>query len=159
MSETWRQTVAKYTTAIPGVNANAATLVLRIADDAGFFGGTASPGVTEITRTLRVKYPSPVQARLIDGENYIAGDRTVNVDWAQLQAALTIGQSGDPEIVISGATVTLSEARPFDAAHHWGIYPGMDTFIIGGGTWSVVRIDDIGYMDGVPAKFSLTLRR
>lgn len=155
--ETWRQTVAKHTTAIPGVNANAATLVLRIKAGDGFFGGEAT--VAEIRRSISARYPAPVQARLIDGENYIAGDRTVNVDWAQLQFALTVGQPGDPAIIAGGIRKTLSEARPFDAAHHWGISPGEDVFIIGGGTWSVVRIDDIGYMDGVPAKFSLTLRR
>ena len=155
--ETWRQTVAKYTTAIPGVNANSATLVLRIAAGDGFTGGDAT--VAELRRTLRVKYPSPVQARLIDGENYIAGDRTVNVDWAQLQAALSETIPGDPAIIVGGVRKTLSEVRPFDAAHRWGIQPGMDTFTIGGVTWSIVRIDDIGYMDGTPAKFSLTLRR
>ena len=155
--ETWRQTVAKYTTAIPGVNANPATLVLRIASGDGFIGGAET--VAEVRRELTARYPSPVQARLIDGTNYIAGDRIVTVDYVQLEAALTASRPGDPSITVDGEPSTLAAARPFDAAHGWGICPGKDQFICGGGTWSIVRIEDIGYMDGFPAKFQLTLRK
>lgn len=155
--ETWRQTVAKYTTAIPGVNANPATLVLRIADGGGFTGGRET--VAEVRRELSARYPSPVQARLIDGTMYVAGDRTVAVDFIQIEAALTASQPGDPAITVNGSPASLATARPFDADHNWGICPGKDLFICGGGTWSIVRIESIGFMDGFPAKFQLTLRK
>lgn len=146
----WRQEVAAATVAIAGLNNNAATLKIVLASDAGFYYGEASAGPV-VERDLVTKFPAPVRERLIDDENYVAGDRTVVVDYAQMRAAFTV-KADDPVPDWTGS-------RPFDEAHHWGLVPGRDRFAIGKAQWTIARVEAFGMLRNAPAKFRLVLRK
>ncbi len=151
----WQQELAAELTAVEDLNANPATLIIRIDTLGELLGGTAK--VVELHRELSVAAPSPVNLRLVDGKNYLAGDFLCKVAFANLQKAF-ISLPDDPEININGITKNLSELRPFTASGNWGIDPGDDKLVIGGDTWTIAAIRGLMWLDGEPAELEFTLR-
>lgn len=110
-----------------------------------------------------MKGASSVDARLVDGKNYIAGDTITEISYLKyLDARAPI--STDPEIISGGVAKTLNDMRPL--AKTFGIELGTDTLAIGGVTWFICRADADGWQTdednngvAVPAKLRLTLRK
>ena len=68
----WQQELQQEIIGIDDLNRNDAVLKIRIDTLDDFFGGTGR--IIEIERSLIVKAPQPVNVRLVDGLNYLAGD-------------------------------------------------------------------------------------
>jgi hypothetical protein len=151
----WKQELAAEVTALEDVNANTATLLMRIDTLNEFYGEEAR--VVELVRSLRVAAPSPVNLRLVDGTNYLAGDFVCKVSFAELKKAFA-PIAGDPEIIINGITKTLAEIRPFTAQGNWGVDIGDDKLVIGGDKWTIAGVRGLNWLDNEPAVFEFTLR-
>ena len=152
----WQQELAAELTAVEDLNANPATLVIRIDTLGEMFGGSAK--VIELHRQLSVAAPAPVNLRLIDGNNYLAGDFVCKVAFAHLKAAF-FPLPQDPEIEINGVAKNLEDLRPFTAAGNWGIDIGDDKLVVGGDEWTIASIRGLKWLDGEPAELEFTLRR
>lgn len=151
----WQQELAAELTAVEELNANPATLLIRIDTLGELFGGDAT--IVELRRQLSVAAPLPVNLRLIDGKNYLAGDFLCKVAFAHLKDAFS-PRRDDPEIRINGVIKTLADLRPFTAAGTWGIDPGDDQIIIGGDKWTIAAVRGLMWLDGEPAEIEFTLR-
>lgn len=152
----WKQELQQEIAGIDDLNRNDAVLKIRIDTLDDFFGGTGR--IIEIERNLIVKAPQPVNVRLVDGLNYLAGDFICQLAFLRLQTAMQ-SQSGDPEIKLNGVVRTLEEVRPFTAGNNWGIDIGDDTLAIGGDTWTIAAVKADKWLDNEPALLELTLRK
>lgn len=159
---TWKQEVAEATTPIEGVNDVAA----EIAWDITVIGNEYSPipnttGIVRISRKVQVKGVTEINARLIDGKNYIANDHTTEISFLKyLEARKSL--SDDPEIIHNGVLKTLDEMRPIQS--NYGIRPVEDKIIIGGDVWNICNVIAIGIMndesgEATPAKLRFVLRK
>lgn len=152
----WQQKLANATIGIKNLDRNTAQYIIRIDSLNDFFGG--NPLVYELSRELIVSAPSPVNVRLVDGLNYLAGDFVCQVSYLQLAEAMK-PQSGDPEIIVNGKASSLSEQRPFIASRNWGIDVGDDVLSIGGDKWTIVAVKGEDWLNNEPSSFTLTLRK
>lgn len=152
----WKQELQQEIIGINDLNRNDAVLKIRIDTLDDFFGGEGR--VIEIERSLIVKAPEPVNVRLIDGLNYLAGDFVCQLAFLRLKTAMQ-SQTGDPEIKLNGVVKTLEEVRPFTAGNNWGIDIGDDTLSIGGDTWTIAAVKADKWLDNEPARLELTLRK
>ena len=151
----WKQEVANETMAMEDVNANTATLLMRIDTLNEFYGEEAR--VVELVRSLRVAAPKPVNLSLVDGRNYLAGDFVCKVAFMKLKKAF-VPLPSDPEININGITKTLADIRPFTADGNWGVDIGDDKLVIGGDKWTIAGVRGLKWLDSEPAEFEFTLR-
>lgn len=151
----WKQELAAEVTAIDDVTANTATLTLRINTLADLFGEGAR--YVYLMRQLKVKAPSPISQRLVDGVNYQANDFVCDCAYLTVKEAMT-DKADDPAITVNGVIKTLPEIRPMDAAHGFGIDTGDDLLTIGGATFSIVRVDGLKWLDSEPSVLRFTLR-
>lgn len=152
----WQQELKQETIGIDDLDRNDAVLKIRIDTLNDFFGGDGR--IIEIERSLIVKAPQPVNVRLIDGLNYLAGDFVCQLAFLRLQTAMQ-SQPGDPEIKLNGVVKTLEEMRLFTAGNNWGIDIGDDTLTIGGDTWTIAAVKADKWLDNEPALLELTLRK
>lgn len=152
---TWKQELAAEVTAIDDVTANMVTLTLRIKTLADLFG--EGDRYIFLTRKLKVKAPSPVSQRLVDGINYQANDWICDCAYLTIKEAMT-DKAGDPAITVNGVVKSLPEIRPMDAAHGWGIDAGDDTISVGGADFTIVRVDGLKWLDAEPSVLRFTLR-
>ena len=151
----WKQELAAEVTAIDDVTANTATLTLRISTLADLFGEGAR--YVFITRQLKVKAPSPVSHRLVDGVNYQANDFVCECAYLTVKEAMT-DKAEDPVITVNGVVKSLAEVRPVDAAHSWGIDTGEDLITVGGAKFNIIRVDGLKWLDSEPSVLRFTLR-
>lgn len=152
----WQQELKQETIGIDDLDRNDAVLKIRIDTIDDFFGGDGR--IIEIERSLIVKAPKPVNVRLIDGLNYLAGDFICQLAFLRLKTAMQ-SQPDDPEIKLNGVVKTLEEIRPFTASNDWGIDIGDDTLTIGGDTWTIAAVKADKWLDNEPALLELTLRK
>lgn len=152
----WQQELKQETIGIDDLDRNDAVLKIRIDTLNDFFGGDGR--IIEIERSLIVKAPEPVNVRLVDGLNYLAGDFVCQLAFLRLQTAMQ-SRPDDPEIKLNGVVKTLGEVRPFTASNHWGIDVGDDTLTIGGDTWTIAAVKADKWLDNEPARLELTLRK
>ena len=153
----WQQELKQETIGIDDLNRNDAVLKIRIDTLDDFFGGTGR--IIEIERSLIVKAPEPVNVRLVDGLNYLAGDFICQLAFLRLKTAMQ-SQTGDPEIKLNGVVKMLEEeVRPFTASNNWGVDIGDDTLTIGGDTWTIAAVKADKWLDNEPALLELTLRK
>lgn len=152
----WQQELKQETIGIDDLDRNDAVLKIRIDTLNDFFGGDGR--IIEIERPLIVKAPEPVNVRLVDGLNYLAGDFICQLAFLRLQTAMQ-SQPDDPEIELNGVAKTLEEVRPFTAGNNWGIDIGDDTLSIGGDTWTIAAVKADKWLDNEPARLELTLRK
>ena len=152
----WQQELKQETIGIDDLNRNDAVLKIRIDTLDDFFGDTGR--IIEIERSLIVKAPEPVNVRLVDGLNYLAGDFVCQLAFLRLQTAMQ-SQQDDPEIKLNGVVRTLEEVRPFTAGNNWGIDIGDDSLTIGGDTWTIAAVKADKWLDNEPALLELTLRK
>lgn len=151
----WKQELAAEVTAIDDVTANTATLTLRISTLADLFGEGAR--YVFLTRLLKVKAPSPVSQRLVDGVNYQANDFVCECAYLTVKEALT-DKADDPAITVNGVVKSLADIRPVDAAHGFGIDTGDDLLTIGGAKFNIIRVDGLKWLDSEPSVLRFTLR-
>lgn len=158
---TWKQEVAEATTPIEGVNDVTATLEWNIAViDDPFSPLPQAGGNVRISRTVQVKGLKEVDARLVDGRNYLAEDFITEISYTKYLSART-PKNDDPVIVNNGKIKSLDDMRPL--SENYGIEPVSDTLTIAGKVWAIADIQAVGMMndDGgvpVPAKLRFTLR-
>lgn len=152
----WKQELQEQICGIPDLNANTATMTIEIDTLNDFFGGESE--VVTITRDLKIQDPRQVNARLVDGVNYIAGDFICNAAFLFLKDAMRT-KSGDQVITINGVTKTLEQVRPFTASNNWGIDLGDDTLTIGGDVWSIVGVTGLNWLDNEPSIIEFKLRK
>lgn len=151
----WKQELAAEVTAIDDVTANEATITLRISTLADLYGEGAR--YVYILRQLKVKAPSPVSQRLVDGVNYQANDFICECAYLHVKEAMT-DRPDDPAITVNGVVKTLAEVRPMDAEHGFGIDAGDDLLTIGGAKFTIVRVDGLKWLDSEPSVLRFTLR-
>lgn len=155
----WKQELAAELTPIAGVNDVAAVLTwnMDVLDDP-FSPLPPAGGRVAISRTVQVKGLKEVDARLVDGKNYLAEDFITEIAFLKYLAARE-PQSGDPEIVNNGKVKSLDDMRPL--GENWGIRPVLDTLTIAGKVWAIADIQALGMMNdeatGVPAPAKLRL--
>ncbi len=159
---TWKQEVAEATTPIEGVNDVTATLAWNIAViDDPFSPLPQTGGTVRISRTVQIKGLKNVDARLVDGKNYMAEDFVTEISYLKYLSARMPSQS-DPQIINNGKVKTLDDMRPM--TENYGIRPIADTLTIAGKVWAIADISGIGILNDestqepVPAKLRFTLR-
>ena len=152
----WKQELQLEIVGIDDLNRNDAVLKIRIDTLDDFFGGEGR--IIELERSLIVKAPEPVNVRLVDGLNYLAGDFICHLAFLRLQTAMQ-SQPDDPEIKLNNVVKTLEEVRPFTASNNWGIDVGDDTLTIGNDTWEIAAVKAGKWLDNEPALLELTLRK
>lgn len=155
----WKQDLAAELTPIEGVNDITATLTWNIAVlDDPYSPLPPAGGLVRISRTVQVKGLKEVDARLVDGKNYLAEDFITEIAFLKYLAARE-PLASDPEIVNNGRVKTLDDMRPL--ADKWGIRPVTDTLSIGGKVWAIAGIQDLQTMNdeqtGIPAPAKLRL--
>ena len=159
---TWKQEAAEALTPIEGVNDVKAVLSWNIAVvDDPFSPLPQTGGTVRISRTVQVKGLKSVDARLVDGKNYMAEDFLTEISYLKYLFARMPG-ANDPQIINNGKTKSLEDMRPL--TENYGIRPIADTLTIGGKVWAIADIDGIGIMNDestqepAPAKLRFTLR-
>lgn len=159
---TWKQEVAEATTPIEGVNDVTATLAWNIAViDDPFSPLPQTGGTVRISRTVQIKGLKNVDARLVDGKNYMAEDFITEISYLKYLSA-RIPSPDDPQIINNGKIKTLDDLRPL--TDNYGIQPISDTLTIGGKVWAIADVSAVGMMNDdttgepVPAKLRFTLR-
>ena len=159
--QTWKQEVAEETTPIEGVSDVTATLAWNIAViDDPFSPLPQTGGNVRISRNVQVKGLKEVDARLVDGKNYLAEDFITEISYTKYLSART-PKNDDPVIVNNGKIKSLDDMRPL--SENYGIEPVSDTLTIAGKVWAIADIQAVGMMDDdggvpVPAKLRFTLR-
>lgn len=152
----WQQKIADKTIGIKNLDRNTAVLTLKIDSLSDLLGGQEMTYTIE--RDLVVSAPQPVNIRLIDGANYLAGDFICEASFIQLSNAIA-SKADDPVLTVNGKDTTLEEQRPFTASSNWGISVGIDTLNIGGDTWSIAAVSGYDWLNNEPSYFRLTLRK
>ena len=159
---TWKQEVAEATTPLDGVNAVRAELAWNIAVIDDPYSPLPQPGGTvRISRTTQIKGLKEVDARLVDGKNYMAEDFITEIAYTKYLAA-RLPDANDPPIVNNGKIKGLEDMRPL--TENYGIRPISDTLTIAGKVWAIADIAAVGMMNDdttgepVPAKLRFTLR-
>lgn len=151
----WRQELAKELAGIPDLNRNTAVLIYNINSYDPFtgLGGDFIP----IRRPLVCKAPEQVDARLVDGKNYLAGDLVAEITYVDLIASRD-PLPGDPAISNNGMDKTLADMRPYDATTG-GIDIGIDELQFGDISYTIVNVRAAQWLDDLPAIYVLTLRK
>lgn len=159
---TWKQEIADAVTPIEGVNAVKAVLSWNISViDDPYSEFPITGGAVRISRTVQVKGLKEVDARLVDGKNFMAEDFLTEISFNNYQKAREKKQD-DPVIVNNGIVKTLDDMRPM--TENYGISPVVDTLTIAGKEWRIADIAAFGMMNDdttgepVPAKLRFTLR-
>ena len=159
---TWKQEVAEALTPIEGVNDITAVLSWNIAVvDDPFSPLPQTGGTVRISRTVQVKGLKNVDARLVDGKNYMAEDFLTEISYIKYIVA-RMPDSNDPQIINNGKVKSLDDMRPL--MENYGIRPIADTLTIGGKVWAIADIAGVGILNDettqepVPAKLRFTLR-
>lgn len=155
---TWRQEIAEAVTPIEGVNDVTAILTWNIvAEQNPYSPIPGESGTVRVSRTVKIKGVTEIDARLIDGKNFVAGDFVTEISYLRyLDARKPL--RGDPTMV-----KTLDEIRPLSG--DYGIKNGVDSLSVGGNEWKIRRVTAIGLMNDestgepVPAKLRFTLRK
>lgn len=159
---TWKQDLAAELTPIEGLNDVRAELAWNIAVlDDPYSPLPPAGGSVRIVRTVQVKGAKEVDARLVDGKNYLAEDFITEIAFLKyLEARAPL--PGDPEIVNNGVVKSLDDMRPL--SENWGIRPISDTLTIAGKVWAIADVQALQMMndeatgDPAPAKLRLVLR-
>lgn len=152
----WKQELYDEITAIDGLNANPATLVFRISSG-GIYDDLRARQY-ELRRDVKVKAPTPINSRLIDGNLYRAGDFVCKISFAQLKYA-NAEQASDPPIIFDGVRKTLPDLRDFSESGNYGIALGVDALEVAGAKWTIVGTKADKWLDGEPAVIELILRK
>lgn len=159
---TWKEEVAEATTPIEGVNDVTATLAWNIAVvDDPFSPLPQTGGTVRISRTVQIKGLKNVDARLVDGKNYMAEDFITEISYLKYLLARMHG-ANDPQIINNGKVKSLDDMRPLK--DNYGIRPILDTLTIAGKVWAIADISGISILNDestqepVPAKLRFTLR-
>lgn len=162
MGKTWQQEVAEAKTPIEGYNDIKAELAWNIAViDDPYSPLPQTGGTVRISRTVMVKGLKEVDARLVDGKNYMAEDFLTEISFLKYLEARMPSQS-DPQIVNNGKIKSLDDMRPLK--DNYGIRPIADTLTIAGKVWAIADVSALGIMNDestgepVPAKLRFTLR-
>lgn len=111
---------------------------------------------TEIKRNIICYPPEPVNVRLIDGKNYLAGDQIMRIPYDVI-AASRASHGDDPEIIVNQVKKTLEDMRPFDSVTG-GVIAGIDTITFSGTTYRIGAIRGEQWMQNQPADYYFTLR-
>ena len=159
---TWKQESADAGTPIEGVNAVKAVLSWNIAViDDPYSEFPITGGTVRISRTVQVKGLKEVDARLVDGKNFMAEDFLTEISFNNYLKARE-PKADDPIIVNNGIVKTLEEMRPM--TENYGISAVVDTLTIAGKEWRIADVAAFGIMNDdttgepVPAKLRFTLR-
>lgn len=159
---TWKQEIAEAITPLEGVNDITGTLAWNITLVPDPYSPIPGGDSVTISRAVPIKGAREVDARLIDGKNYIAGDNITELSYLRyLEARNPLAT--DPEIISGGKVKTLEDMRPMTRS--FGLELGTDTLTIAGETWYICRADADGWQTdedtgaAVPAKLRLTLRK
>ena len=155
---TWKQEIAEAVTPIEEVNDVTAILTWDIVTEQNPYSPIPSEsGTVRISRTVKIKGVTEIDARLIDGKNFVAGDFVTEISYLKyLGARKTL--SSDPVM-----TRSLDEIRPLSS--DYGIKVGVDCLAVGGNEWKIRRVTAIGMLNDestsepVPAKLRFTLRK
>lgn len=156
---TWKQEVAEATTAIEGVNDATVTITWNISVQIDPDSTLPIPddGVIKFPKTMIAAAPQQVNAALVDGKNFVAGDSVLKVAWLVYTAARKPLDS-DPDIISNGMLLMLDDVRPL--GRDFGFDLGIDTLTIGSDVWKIVNAAGDGWMNdenGVPQPSTLTL--
>ena len=152
----WQQKLANAIIGIKNLDRNIAVLNIKIDSLNDLYGD--APLVYSLNRELIVSAPQPVNLRLVDGMNYLAGDFVCDVSFINLAKAFLPLES-DPVLIVNGKETSLSLQRPFTASDNWGISVGVDTLSIGGDVWTITAVAGIDWLNNEPSSFRLTLRK
>lgn len=110
----------------------------------------------KIKRSVACYPPDQVDARLVDGKNYLAGDLIMRIPYTVVMESRK-PQAGDPEIILNTVKKTLEEMRPYDPATG-GILVGVDTITFGGTVYKIGNVKGEQWMNNEPADYYFTLR-
>lgn len=159
---TWRQEFADAVIPVEGFNAVKAVLSWNISViDDPYSEFPITGGTVRISRTVQVKGLKEVDARLVDGKNFMAEDFLTEISFNNYLKARE-PKTDDPVIVNNGIVKSLEDMRPM--TDNYGISPVVDTLTIAGKEWRIADIAAFGMMnddttwDPVPSKLRFTLR-
>lgn len=160
---TWQQEVSEATTALEEVNAVTVTLCWNISVQIDPDSTLPIPddGVVKFPKTLIAGAPEQVNASLVDGKNFIAGDCVIELAWLTYLNARNPLDS-DPDIISNGMLLMLDDVRPL--GQDFGFDLGIDTLTVGADVWKIVNAVGTGWMNDEngypqPASVILTLRK
>ena len=159
---TWRQDLADALTPIEGFNDVRAVLSWNISVIEDPFSEFPLSGETvRIFRTVQVKGLKEVDARLVDGKNFMAEDFLTEISFNNyLNARKPL--ANDQPILNNGVLKTLEDMRPM--TENYGISAVVDTLTVAGKEWRIADIAAFGIMNDdstgepVPSKLRFTLR-
>ena len=159
---TWKQEIADALTPIEGFNDVKAVLSwnISVVDDP-YSEFPIIGGSVRISRTVQVKGLKEVDARLVDGKNFMAEDFLTEISFNNYLKARE-PKLDDPIIVNNGIVKSLEEMRPI--TENYGISPVVDTLTIAGKEWRIADVTAFGIMNDdttgepVPSKLRFTLR-
>lgn len=159
---TWRQDVADALTPIDGFNAVKAVLNFNIhVIDDPFSEFPLTGGIVRISRTVQVKGLKEVDARLVDGKNFMSEDFLTEISFNNYLNARKPLESDQP-ILNNGVLKTLEDMRPM--TENYGISAVIDTLTVAGKEWRIADVAAFGIMNDdstgepVPSKLRFTLR-
>lgn len=118
-------------------------------------------GTVRISRTVQVKGLKEVDARLVDGKNFMAEDFLTEISFNNYLKARE-PKTDDPVIVNNGIAKNLEDMRPM--TEKYGISPVVDTLTVAGKVWRIADVAAFGIMNDdttgepVPSKLRFTLR-
>ena len=147
---TWKQELAAEVTAIDEVNAITVKMKWHVKTDSDRYSAKAAETDTVYESELKVKSPRGINANLIDGLNYLAGDMVIECGYLLYEEAFT-AQEG------------LTEAR--DIAVNYGILEGTDGIELNGLELKIVRVEGLGLLTdeesgaSAAAKLRMVLRK
>lgn len=110
----------------------------------------------QIKRTVLCYPPEPVDVRLIDNQNYFAGDQVMRIPYNVIVESRESLPS-DPEIIVNEVKKTLSDIRPFNT-ETGGIIIGNDKITFEETEYSIRKIRGEQWMQNQPADYYFTLR-
>lgn len=153
----WKQELAQEVNAIEDLNRNSAILNFNIATN-GYDPSTGlNTGSTVIQRKILIKAPHKIDARLVDGKNYLAGDLVCEIAFSELWSART-PLASDREIIVNGVQKSLDDVRPYHSGD-CGIDIGIDTLCFGELEYDIANIEGLNWLNNEPAKYLITMRR
>ena len=159
---TWRQDVADALTPIEGFNDVKAVLNFNIhVIDDPFSEFPLTGGIVRISRTVQVKGLKEVDARLVDGKNFMSEDFLTEISFNNYLNARKPLESDQP-ILNNGVLKTLEDMRPM--TENYGISAVIDTLTVAGKEWRIADVAAFGIMNDdstgepVPSKLRFTLR-
>lgn len=153
----WKQELKAELIGIPDLNYNEVVISFHV-DTYDPFSATGSSVTSQkIQRTVVIGSPKQVDARMIDGKNYVSGDLIMPVAFLVMVDAMK-PLSSDPVITIGGHAKTLTDLRPY-SPDTCGIIIGKDTVTLGGREYKIANIAPAGWLDGEPSSYTITARR